>query len=325
MNDAFSRASRESGFSLTEIMIGMAILAGVALAGATLFKNQSRAQARIEQDQMLSQYHSALSKTLRNNWNCNVTFQAKYNQTSVGGADDISIIKLCDKNISGNCEYTISSTTGIPKELVLTDILPTSVPFIQEGSWIDGSDSVSKQIWTFTKIEYKNNTSLTTTGSLPLRMTYTLNPKLGTRSLTRDTSVNLRFSSGKFKECFNDEESSIDNLQNDVCKSFSPLNSNGVNSNGVPDGLVYWDDASQTCKLRGSITTGAQVVKDCSTTPGQIVNGIGSDGKVKCKTINFGASSSNADALIEPASCTITASSKVKLVWTGTKVKLDCQ
>jgi prepilin-type N-terminal cleavage/methylation domain-containing protein len=307
MNVAFSRASRESGFSLTEIMIGMAILAGVALAGATLFKNQSRAQARIEQDQMLSQYHSSLSKTLRNNFNCNATFKFKADATLVGGADDISMINLCNTSIGGNCVYPAD----------ISSIQPIS--FIQEGDWVDGG-AASRQIWTLTKIEYKNNSSLTTTGSLPLRMTYTLNPKLGTRSVTRDTSVNLRFSSGKFKECFNDEESTIDNLQNDVCKSFSPLN-----SNGVVDGLVYWDDASQTCKLKGATTTGAAVVKDCSTIPGQIVNGIGSDGKVKCKTINFGAASSNADAIIDSTSCTISASSKVKLVWTGTKVKLDCQ
>jgi hypothetical protein len=201
----------------------------------------------------------------------------------------------------------------------MSSLIP--IVFIQEGDWIDGGSAVSKQIWTLSKIEYRNNTTLTTTGSLPLRMTYTLNPKLGVRTITRDTSVNLRFSSGKFIECFNDEESTIDNLQNDVCKSFSPLN-----SLGVTDGLVKWDDASQTCILKGATTTGAAVVKDCSTTPGQIVNGIGSDGKVKCKTINFGAASSNADAVIDPTPCTITPSSKVKLVWDSStnKVKLQC-
>jgi prepilin-type N-terminal cleavage/methylation domain-containing protein len=38
----FKSFSGQRGFTLPEIMIGGAIVAGVALAGATLFKNQSK-------------------------------------------------------------------------------------------------------------------------------------------------------------------------------------------------------------------------------------------------------------------------------------------
>ncbi len=294
------------GFTLPEIMIGGAIMAGVALAGATVFTNQSKSQARVEHDQMLSAYHTSLSKVLENDHNCNATMQVngnKYGSATLGGTDDISGIYLCDTTTT-TCNANFNAQTVVPL---------AGAVFLQEGDWIDKGNS--RQIWKLTKIDYPS--SINKTGSLRIRFEYTLNPEIGVRTVSKESIVNMRFNedaiSGPvgFKECFNDQESAVNNLQNDVCSSLYPALTN-IASDG---GLVIWDEATQTCKLNG---TPLNPLKNC-TAAGMMVEGIRSDGTAHCRPVTEGF---NAAPMVDSTTCA--ATSKVKLVWSGSQMKVEC-
>lgn len=302
--DKWQLIKGELGFSLPEIMVGSAILAGVALAGATIFRNQARSQARIENDQILNSYHAALAKHLANDHNCNATFKFKYGAASVGGADDITAIDTCD--VSGStCNANFNAS----------NVNLAAFRFIREGEYIDRLVNKA-QLWRLTSITYGN--TLDKSGALKLRFLYTINPRVENRTVTKDVVVNLRFNQdgtgGKqtgFIECFSDQESAVNNLQKDVCKSMFN-NFTNVSSDG---GLVVWNEQTQTCELNG--TPGAPL-KNCSTA-GLMVAGIRSDGTVHCRSMSDGF---NPTPVTDTAACA--ATSKVKLDWVGSKVKATC-
>ena len=294
----------QHGFTLPEIMIGGAILAGVAVAGITIFKNQSKSQARVQHEMTLSQYHATLSKIIENDHNCNATFRSmgKFGAPSIGGTDDISSLLLCDTSVAGNCvsEKNASNTLAL------------MTPFISENSWIDSGSS--RQVWKLSKIEYKG--SIDKTGILPLRVTYTMNPSIDSRIVIKDANLNLRFSTtgAGLQECFNNQESAVNNLQNNVCKNFYK-NVSGDAKEGVP---VIWDEVTQTCKLNGQATP-ATPLKDCSTS-GLMVEGIRTDGTVNCRSIATGSK------IAEKADSTPCApNSKVSFeIVAGGNVKVKC-
>jgi hypothetical protein len=115
-------------------------------------------------------------------------------------------------------------------------------------------------------------TGQTKTGPITLRIKYR-NSFNNARSLSKDVIFSGRFYGGFFRECISSQISSIDNFNNDFCKTFN-LSESVVSTDGV---MARWDEATQTCKFDG--------VKDCTTTPGMQADGIGADGVVRCKSI----------------------------------------
>lgn len=304
----------KSGFSLPEVMVGGAILAGVALAGATLFQNQTKAQQVIEQDLMLQQYHRTLAQTLENDHNCNATFQSYYGNPSLNEGTVHPIVAVCD-----------TSTTTCNTDFDASNVVKKAPHFAREGEYIDRVGvTPSKQIWLFQGMTFGN--TLTKTGPMTLRVKYQLNPRIGNRTLIKDIVVNMRFNDDVtpdpmtgvvpqtgFIRCFNDQESSINNLQSDMCKSFY---ANAFISNVTSEGaLVYWDEESQTCKLNG---TPDKPLKDC-TAPGLMVDGISSNGTVHCRSISEGF---DAGPSVNTSACA--ATTNVKLVWDGTRLRVTC-
>lgn len=66
---------------MTEIMVGGAILAGVALSGARLFKDQRQSQGRLDSEQVLQDFHRNFTKFIQDEKNCNATFNDWINRT----------------------------------------------------------------------------------------------------------------------------------------------------------------------------------------------------------------------------------------------------
>jgi hypothetical protein len=290
----------QAGFTLPEVLIGGAILAGVGLAGATLFKNQSTAQNIVNADQQLTMYHSALAKTLENTHHCNATFKYKYlaGATEIGSIDDINSIRLCESN----CNLDADAGT----------VTIAAIPFITEGENIDRNSTM--RIWRLQSIVPMN--SLTSTGTLRLRFSYT-NARVGGRFVAKDVLLNLRFSptDGRFKECFNDQESNVNNLSNDLCDT---INTTGVTSDGR---VSYWDEAQQKCLLRGAAGTSTPELKNCSA-QGLMVEGINSNGIARCRPVGQGF---NAAPSVNSTSDNCASGDRARLVWQSGALRVLCQ
>lgn len=287
--------SSKQGFSLPEIMVGSSILIGVGLAGAMLFKDQTKAQSRVEHDQILSQFHSQLAKTMENAPNCNATMNqlGKYNQGSVGTSDAITTLSICDTTSLG-CSLESDASTAAP------------LSYMSSGDWID-KGARSRQIWSIQSMGFANTRS--NSGPVRLIIQYQLNPRIANRVVSKEIILNLRFSAGgQFKECFNNQESTVNNLQNDLCKTLTPVASTGV--------VASWDEASQSCRLNGTV---AAPLKDC-TAAGLSVEGIRADGSVHCKAIMEGF---NAAPSVDPA-VTCPPPQKPSLNWSGNRMRVIC-
>lgn len=259
---AFSNSQR--GFSLTEIMIGGGILAGVALAGAQMFKDQKQGQAKLENEQKLTIYHQGLAKKLGNPANCNATMRAAGISGGLAAGQAFTQLSEC----TGNCEEK-NDTADLDHRAADISAWQDLVPV--GSGYTDGT-----QTWSIQAV--RNNAAVTKTGPAVLKVDYIMNPKLTggvVKKVTKDVVLNVRYENGQFQECVNAQESSINNLQNDMCKTF---NYGNVSSGGTNTGqMAVWDPITQTCSLG--------VNKDCSA-QGWVVDGISSLGEVKCRKVS---------------------------------------
>jgi prepilin-type N-terminal cleavage/methylation domain-containing protein len=284
---------KQKGFTLPEVIIGGAIVAAVALAGATLFKNQSKEHARIENDQHLAQFHQMLSRILENPGHCNATFKSRYGLDIP--ATGINGVYLC----SGNCGFDFTA-----------NMVTQGSAFATVGTYIDRARS--RQLWLLGAIIPA--TSLNTTGSLLLKVTYRQNPKLGNRIITKDITVNMRFSNGKFQHCVNNQQSAVNNLQNDLCRSLYSRSSVGAIS--TTGQIAYFDDVTQRCVVNTAI-------KDC-TANGTMLTGVSSsDGAVHCS--GFTNSFNTTTPLFDTTpSSTCGSGSQASIQFVGGKFKAIC-
>lgn len=278
------RFNNQQGFSLVEVMIGGAILAGVGLAGAMLFRNQTKAQNQLDQDKALAQYHSSVAKLLENNKHCNATIGA-IGAASIDPSRDISQIMQC----VANCNWDVDVSTM------------TTSPYISEGNYTDNS-----QMWQLNDITYVGTTSAS--GPLRIRMTYNLTPRLGNRRVVRDLIVGVRFGGGTYQGCSNDQQSSVNNLQDDLCKSLTSITSTG-------SVIAAWNEETQRCELRNN-------VKDCSA-PGMMIEGIRSDGSVHCRTMGTGFNIESGSAF-DGTSTSCPSGTTAKLVLSGNRLRVIC-
>lgn len=266
----FARILRNSnGVSLTEVMIGGGILAGIALAGAQLFKNQKFSQMRIEHDQKLATYHMQLSKMMNLSENCNATMKLVLtNGSGIPAGLNIPSIKKCtsgctDANSTADLGYD-AWTPGAYTSAVGADYVTSSATKPATGStaWIDNTES-----WWVKSIE--TTQAVTRNGTVTLRVTYEMNPRKYSKQISKDITFNARFINGSWRECRSKLEGSVNNLQNDLCKSF---NLQEINSTG---NIARWDEASQTCVFDSG--------KACPTN--FTLDGIDSNGMMRCRPV----------------------------------------
>ena len=282
---------KESGFSLMEIMLGGSLLVGVGLAGSQLFKNQTVAQKRINNDHALEFFHNNLSRTMSLSENCNVNMKAQATGGFVRQKRTITSLGLCDQALGkcadDNTEPDLSFDVNTPNALIYKEAY-------RRNNEVDSS-------WQIQNMEIRD--SLDHSGLVRFRVTYTTNPRVPYRkTIHKDIILNLRLSDGKFSECVDARESYMNNLQNDLCKSLGPL--------------ATWNDSKQICQIiNGS--------KDCLPT-NQHVAGIGSDGSLTCTKIPSGLTA--ASGLMEPTPSNCLHPKKVGISFdpTDKKMKLTC-
>jgi Tfp pilus assembly protein PilV len=250
----------QRGFSLMEVMLGGTLLVGVGLAGAYMMKQQKSSQQKINYDINLAQFHQGFVKTFNMSHNCNATLKRFYDQ-SIPTTNTLRPIYTCTTSACQNLTY-VQDDAGSP-------VVSTSAPFTPSASaWID-----DQEIWALKRFSIRGG-PYTETSNISLRVTYSLNPRLGTKNVTKEFFVNARFYNGGFKECLSGQESSMNNLQNDFCKSMNQaLLDQG---SGI---VASWDEATQTCVKKDN-------VKTCPT--GETIKGVNPDGSVTCQPINSG-------------------------------------
>lgn len=279
----------QSGFSLTEIMVGGAILAGVGLAGTMMFKDQRVAQKQIDDDQKLVSFHQALIKTMTSTANCNATFNNRYGSSIPQGQVEIF-----------GCSGSACSDPKTDAGSVTRTAQPMYTYNTSGNYWTD-----NQRVWQINNIEVAQTVSRS--GPVRLKVTYRKNPELpNPKTISKDINLNVRFNnSGGFKECTNNQESSLNNLQNDICKS---LNYGQADSDGM---VAKWNEDSQSCEMQTS-------VKSCG--PGLVIEGIRADGSVHCKpaTQFFNNDGSKDSNTVGPCP------GQTKMIWSGGKMVIQC-
>jgi type II secretory pathway pseudopilin PulG len=268
----------QAGFSLTEIMVGGGILAGVGLAGATLFKDQKMAQKKIDNLQTLNAFHQNLIRQMNNPFNCNATMKELGFLNASGIAANTSINYLYQCQGTGCADFK-KGIDGVSAN--------TSAPLLQKSKFID-EGAGSTRLWNVNNIIFPQ--PVVATGSMIIRVVYELDPARfpNAPKVQKDILLNARFSNaGQFKECLNSQESSVNNLQNDICKSMTAISSSGSGSTAGAGGgvIAHWDEATQTCVTNGTLTN---KLKTCPA--GMVIEGIRSDGSVHCKYPSSGLS-----------------------------------
>lgn len=293
--------SSERGFSLTEVLIGGGILAGVALAGARMFSDQKTAQKKVQDDQKLSLYHQNIVKQMNIAGNCNATFNAAglAGGVPLSNGTNISAIRAC----SSNCVDTNAANQLAHKAI---DVVPgPALLTAGAGNYIDDTS-----IWYPETIRLLTPQSpKTTSGPVTFRVIYRMNPRLApNKTIQKDIVVNTRFANNVFQECLSGQESSVNNLQNDFCKS---LNFNETTSTGVNSGkLAVWDEVTQTCVV------GTE--KKCNT-PGMVVDGLDSTGTIRCRAIVQPGDASSLQQTAPAANCAAPV-----LVFEGGRIVAKC-
>ncbi len=248
-------------------MVGGAVLAGVALSASQLFKDQKFAQRGITDDQKLALFHGELVKTMTNPSNCNATMKILYSSPQSISSRSVTKLYKCtsgcvDTNATSDRSYDAYTTNAF-----------VGTEFLSVGQGTDTWSTTTTDKGVTWKIESMNIVGTQTkTGPVTLRIKYR-NSFFDGKSISKDIILSTRFHNGVFKECVSSQISSIDNFNNDFCKTFNFSETTAL-SDGV---MARWDEATQTCKFDGA--------KDCASTPGMHADGIGSDGVVRCKSI----------------------------------------
>lgn len=305
----FKMIKSQSGFSLTEVVVGGGILAGVALGAAQMFKDQKSAQKKIENDQKLALFHTSLNKSMGMASNCNATFkQAGLANSSIPANHQFDTLNGC----GSNCKDTNANGTGTAATRNTTlnhkaSDVGVGAAMLTRNQYIDGT-----RTWFVDDIRHAGATARTTSGPVILKVTYKLTPDssvTNVKKVTKDVIVHTRFHNNQLQECTNAQESSINNLQNDFCKS---INYKGTDSTGANNGqFARWDEETQTCIL------GAD--KDC-TALGMSVDGVDSNGDVKCKPLQR---TDDAVYLQDSTAPTVNCANP-RLEYTAGKMKMVC-
>ncbi len=287
---------------MTEVMMGGAILAGVILAGARMFKDQKIAQKKVENEAALNTYHASLVKLMHNANNCNATLSNYYNASGTGAWASPSTIYTCTGCTSTTANYSANITT-----------IPGRTAFAVAGTtYTDGARTWLVESFQIGAAHNALTTGPSATGKAVMRVTYRLNPNLpnGGRRVTKDINLNLRFTQAatpQFQECISGGESSVNNLSHDICSSMTQVSSSGT--------IMQWNDTTQSCEVVGSY---ASKVKECPS--GTVLEGIRSDGSVRCKAVSSGVTPGQ-DLMLQSA---CPPGSTVKLEIVNGKIKTLC-
>ncbi len=277
----------EAGFSLVEIMVGTAILSGVALTAATMYKNRNQALSQIDHMKDLDKFHKRLSDLLQISSNCNATFRNAINISLPvwSGVYNIDYIRLCTPQGIAPCTEDSLPSAILPANLNIIHTKWQTFP-ADLRRWIDQN----KKTWQIRDISwYPMPNSNIRTGTYPMQIIYELFP--GTpkaKRVTKEIPISVKFNGAVFLGCGSESESAVRDILQEFCWS---LQGNTAFST--------WDNANQRCTLNATLNT-------CTAGNNQAHMGLGNIGvrtgtwgapQPGCKTIEAGI---RLETLIDP-------------------------
>ncbi len=267
---------RQAGFTLTEVIVGGAVLAGVGLMSAKLYRDQRMAQARISADQAIDSAHQMIQKTLSHAPNCNTTLKQRIAQNSAITGTVASPLTFTSIFKCTNCLDT-SNVNFDAYHAMFTGTAEYTVnasPFKLSNTGTASLNAATQGSSGWTIVSMGIIDSRTTTGTVRFRITYGITDASGRqRTVAKDISLGLRFVGGFFRECYDAAKSITNNTQNDMCKTFNLDETDG--SVSVDGRVAVWDPIEQRCVVSGG--------KSCG--PGEQISGIGSDGVIRCRSV----------------------------------------
>ncbi len=283
----------QTGMSLVEVMIGGAMLAGVALVGAELFKRQSSATQDVVARAELDAYHNKIVSILSDARNCTATFAGSIGSTSITMVS--STLDRCCPNQSTNPNCTLTQNSCAPGAPILAnDIKPfaTFVPYARTPP-PDTSGGFT--------LHWRNLVNFDETGPVVapagngvikvilqiryrlLRLYLTSGSATGGEVL-RKIPLTLKFSSsGGFQGCVDGESGSKNTLQQELCRTLGPR-------------LTYYSSGTDECKYLN--TTPTHSCPAITGDPRSILIGLNSNGDPVCRS---GIDAFNESDIIDPA------------------------
>jgi hypothetical protein len=218
----------QSGMSLLEVMISGAMLAGLALVGAELFKGQSSAIKDVIDRSELDNYHNMISAVISDARNCNANLANSIGFPTVS-LSNTQFLKCCPNQVSNpNCTLAADSCLG-GTSIQNTDV-QTLAPFVPTGT---DPPPGTKGGFTLRGAELLNAaesgsvTAPSGTGVVKaiLLVEYRLlhremNSGINAGIVKRKIPLYLKFSPDKFIGCVDGESGSKNTLQQELCRTF---------------------------------------------------------------------------------------------------------
>lgn len=304
-----------AGYSLVEILIGVALMGGIALTGAQIFKQQNQGVKYHQLVAELDTYHSNLRRILQDVNNCNATYGIENLHDPINIGALTSAINICCP--SGTAPCSIDPLTNPCSRMVNQQLaLNTNVMAYAKIGQKILNDAFTIVSWEFKDYSTGNNVpSIQNTFSgaimkrVDLRIRYKMNRSLpGPKDFIRVIPIGFRFTSAKFQGCITQESSAKNSLVREVCECLNAQTST------IKLATWYGGEAIERCEWFD--TSGTHTCPN-----GQVLLGINSLGDKVCTPASYQLNEGDM-LFMNEASCP--TGTVPKLLQNGSQVYVGC-
>lgn len=290
-------------------MIGGALMAGLGLVGAEMFKQQADAVKHTSLRTELDTFHGNLTKVLSDYRNCNANFYPDM------GSGSLNSSSLPSDGLYQCCPSGAAPCSLAPTDCALsTYLFPANTKRIltlNEGinpaRKTSGYKPVSMQLFDVAGNIQVDGLGTTVIKKAEIRIRYVnQQPGSGAKEIVKKIPVNLKFVSGTggFTTCVDAEVNTKNTLQQELCK-------------GLDANLVQYNKITDLCEPKTTTSTH-------TCTGGQVLIGLDASGNKICRSAAAAFDESQA---IDPTDATNCGGNpNVKFTWDSATntIKVEC-
>ena len=317
--------TNQFGFSLIEVMVAGALVAGLGLLGARIFSQQSEQVKLVETQELLNTYHDNLRTLLTDEYNCNAMLAGSGPVSSINvNPTTFTEINICcpgGPSTNPRCEVAIGSQscrdplsiTSMNKSAILSKVAPNNFTDNTRKIRVDDIRFYDPDPGARAYV-----TSLTGTSDkmYEMHLNYTLmHIQGGVASVRKIIPLALRFNDkGIFKGCTTERSASNLTSLKEMCLSLNGV----IRTDGSPGTeLTNWvENADGTGRCVSSDT---RLSHNCPS--GQVLVGIKSTGAPICRTT---VEWTNPADMLGGGSCTSGTTLRLVHDTATNKIRLEC-